>query len=156
MRFRLFQFAIPAPEELEELNAYLAQHRVVSIQQYMLPNGSGGILVFVVETAGDAGEPKSGKRTRVDYRERLSDEEFAAFSRLRDLRKTWADAEGVPVYTVFTNAQLAAIVERRPKTEVDLLAIEGIGEARCAKYGPSILGVIRDLVGQDTEAETDS
>ena len=38
----------------------------------------------------------------------LKPEEFEVFSRLREWRKAAAEKEGVPVYTVLTNEQLAA------------------------------------------------
>jgi superfamily II DNA helicase RecQ len=81
----------------------------------------------------------------VDYREQLSAEEFAVFSRLRDERKKWAEAEGVPVYTIFTNAQLAAMVRQRVTTAAALGGIDGIGPARVAKYGDRLLAVLADL-----------
>ena len=48
----------------------------------------------------------------MDYKEILKSEDFAVFARLRDLRKEIAQAEAVPVYTVFTNEQLAQLVDR--------------------------------------------
>ena len=49
----------------------------------------------------------SGKPPEVDYREVLKPEEFEMFSRLREWRKALAEKEGVPVYTLLTNEQLA-------------------------------------------------
>lgn len=48
-----------------------------------------------------------GKKARVDYREALPPHEFAAFAKLRELRQQLTRAEAVPVYTIFTNDQLA-------------------------------------------------
>ena len=57
-----------------------------------------------------------GKRGKVDFKDVLSDPEFAVFARLRALRKEKADAEGVPAYALFTNDQLAEMVQRRVGT----------------------------------------
>ena len=64
----------------------------------------------------------------------LKPEEFEVFSRLREWRKTAADKEGVPVYVVFTNEQLAEMVQKRMSTKAALQEIEGVGEARVQAF----------------------
>jgi superfamily II DNA helicase RecQ len=56
---------------------------------------------------------RSTKKGRIDYREILPSEDFLVFVKLRDLRKQMAQAEAAPVYTIFTNDQLAEMVRRR-------------------------------------------
>ena len=48
-----------------------------------------------------------------------------------------AQIEAVPVYALFTNEQLAQIVQRRCRSRNDLAGIEGIGENKIEKYGDS-------------------
>ena len=48
----------------------------------------------------------------------------------------------MPVYTVFTNEQLAEIARRGVQSRADLAKIEGIGEARLNKYGEAVLKVV--------------
>jgi hypothetical protein len=55
---------------------------------------------------------------------------YALFDTLRGIRKDTAEKAGIPVYMVFTNEQLAAMVKKPPKSVKDLLAIPGVGEAR--------------------------
>ena len=50
----------------------------------------------------------------------LKPEEFEVFSRLRDWRKGVAEKEGVPVYVVFTNEQLAEMVKKKVGTKAAL------------------------------------
>jgi hypothetical protein len=76
-----------------------------------------------------------GVRGKVDYKEVLSPEGFTVFSKLRDLRKEIAQAEAVPVYTIFTNEQLAQMVKARATTKADMEKIAGLGDARIEKYG---------------------
>lgn len=61
------------------------------------------------------------------------------FVRLRQWRKTAAAEEGVPVYTIFTNEQLAEVARLRPSSKAALGEIEGIGEGRVTKYGEAVL-----------------
>lgn len=146
MKFRLFQYSFPAPAELEDLNSFLNSNRVATVTQHLVQSGGSSMLVFVVSTPG--GSPASGSggsEPKVDYRELLKAEEFSVFSRMRDLRKKWSEAEGVPLYSIFTNAQLADMVQRRASSLADLKSIEGVGHARVDKYGSQLLPLLAEL-----------
>ena len=75
-------------------------------------------------------------------------EEFDVFSQLRQLRKEMAQAEAVPVYALFTNEQLAQMVQRRCRAKSELLGIEGVGEAKVEKYAERLLPVLVALEEQ--------
>jgi ATP-dependent DNA helicase RecQ len=66
------------------------------------------------------------------------------FQRLRALRRSLADAEGVPAYIVFSDAVLARMAAERPTDEAGLLAVAGVGPAKLARYGEAFLRVLRD------------
>ncbi len=76
---------------------------------------------------------------KIDYKEVLSDDDFTLYSRLRELRKTTAERDGIPPYNVFTNEQLAAIVQRRISSKSALMDVEGIGQTRADKYGDAFI-----------------
>jgi len=65
------------------------------------------------------------------------------FQRLRALRRTLADAEGVPAYIVFSDAVLARMAAERPTDEAALLAVAGVGPAKLARYGEAFLRALR-------------
>ena len=79
---------------------------------------------------------------KVDYRDVLSADDFSLYSRLRDVRKQIADAEGVPVYAVFTNAQLAEMITRRLTSATGLAEIDGIGKARLDKHAAQFVPLL--------------
>jgi ATP-dependent DNA helicase RecQ len=66
------------------------------------------------------------------------------FERLRALRRRLADAESVPAYIVFSDAVLRQMVEHRPGTRAELLALSGVGPAKLERYGDAFLGALRD------------
>ncbi len=98
-------FTIPvndaAPFE-QELNGFLARHRVVSIDRRLIDQGVNSFWAICVDylghAPGEAGRGLNLARSRVDYKAILPAEEFAVFSRLRALRKELAQSEAVPVY----------------------------------------------------------
>jgi DNA helicase-2/ATP-dependent DNA helicase PcrA len=62
--------------------------------------------------------------------------------RLREWRARVASANKVPAYVVFTDATLAALAERRPARQEELLAIAGIGPRKLGQYGDAVLALI--------------
>jgi superfamily II DNA helicase RecQ len=143
MQLRLFVLPIKNLAEAEaEMNAFLRSHRVLAVKKESVPDGESSFWTFCVEylDAATAGPPPlGGKAPKVDYKEVLQPEEFEVFSRLREWRKAVAEKEGVPVYVVLSNEQLAGMVRQRVSTKAGLQAIEGVGAARVEKYGAALL-----------------
>ena len=63
---------------------------------------------------------------------------------LRTLRARLAQAEGVPTYIVFSNAALADMARRAPRTMEAFLEVSGVGRVKAAKYGEAFLRVIQE------------
>jgi ATP-dependent DNA helicase RecQ len=61
---------------------------------------------------------------------------------LKTLRRSLAEARGVPAYIVFSDATLVALAERRPRTEAELLEIPGVGPKKLELYGAPFLAVL--------------
>lgn len=127
---------------LEECNSFMNSVRVLTVNRQFVAEGSNSfwsILVEYLEPGGSEASPR--KKRSLDYKEILSPEDFTVFNRLRKLRKELAERDGIPVYTVFTNEQLAEIATRRIMTPTQMLTIEGVGKNRVEKYA-SILGAV--------------
>jgi len=62
--------------------------------------------------------------------------------RLRAWRRERASQDGVPPYVVFNDRTLAALVERRPSSRGELLAVEGIGPSKLDRYGEDLLRLL--------------
>lgn len=146
MSIRLITIRALQPEPAQtELNTLLATERVVTIQREFVGDGSNSFWAFCVEVADGPGPLPDVLKTgpgrgvlsgraapAIDYKQVLSEADFAVFAGLRDWRKQAAQAEGVPVYAVFTNEQLAEIARRGIGTLADLADIDGIGAAKRA------------------------
>ena len=68
------------------------------------------------------------------------DEEL--FERLRAWRLDKAGEESVPAFVVFTDATLRALAEVQPRTERELLRVNGIGASKRDRYGDEVLALI--------------
>ena len=118
----------------------------MTVKKEFVADGENSFWTFCVEylesaPGGTGGTSLSG-RPKVDYKELLKPGEFEVFSRLREWRKAAAEKEGVPVYTILTNEQLAQMVQKKVSSKAGLKEIEGVGEARVEKYGEGVLRVL--------------
>lgn len=140
MQYRVFFVrAVGDDFSEEELNTFLRSHQITSVQKRFVEDGLNSYWSLCVEY-GDGGK-SIGKQSgsKIDYREVLSDDEFKIFAKLRVLRKRIAEQEGLPVFAVFTNEQLAHISRSNITSKADIERIDGIGRNRAEKYFDSIV-----------------
>jgi len=65
------------------------------------------------------------------------------FEALRALRKSLADAQGVPPYIIFGDATLVEMSRDLPASPAALLEITGVGQKKLERYGEEFLAVIQ-------------
>ncbi|OAI14086.1 MULTISPECIES: HRDC domain-containing protein [Methylomonas] len=145
MKYQFFRIPVADSAQAEaELNAFCAQHKVASIDKQFVAAGADSCWAFCIAylekaALSDIGKPKPAK---IDYREVLDEADFAIYARLRDLRKTLADQEGTPPYNIFTNEQLAAMVQQRIRSKSGILSLPGVGQGRVDKYADAFLACL--------------
>ena len=161
MQLKMFVVPIKNVSEAEaEMNGFLRGHRVLAVKKEFVADGENSFWSFCVEyldgaaVATTGGTASSSRPPKVDYREILTPEEFELFSRLRDWRKAAAEKEGVPVYAVLTNEQLAQVVQKKINSKAGLKEIEGVGDARVEKYGDALLQFLGELTTPQPPAES--
>ncbi len=147
MAFQIFIQPIPQNPETDDLNRFLASHRIINVQRQWLTQADGAYLVFVVEylqgrALPELPQPPGGLPGKIDYQKELEPEAFARFCRLREERKKIAEEEKVRPFVVFTNEQLAELARQCDPTLASLGSIFGVGEARLAKYGPRMIAAL--------------
>jgi hypothetical protein len=148
-------FVIPVRDHVAgeaSLNGFLSSHTVISVRSEAIADGANSYWMISVEyvagsvrTGSDPSGTKAAFRGKVDYRAILTDEEFAVYSQLRDVRKRFSVMESIPVYAIFTNEQLAQMVQQRCRSAADLGRIEGVGEQKLEKYSSQLLPVLLSL-----------
>jgi superfamily II DNA helicase RecQ len=158
MPFRFFTIPIQDPgSAAAELNGFLGSHRVLAVDRRWVEQGASSFWCFCIDyldgaSSGSGERRHASPRGKVDYKEILSPEDFPVFFKLRELRKDIAQAEAVPVYTIFTNEQLAQMVQTRATTKAALEKIAGVGDARIEKYGRRVLDLLAQTWTKDNEA----
>ncbi len=139
-------------DELEKLKlmTFYSTSRSVCLRKRMLnyfgeraPERCGNCSVC----AGEAYEEIAAVSARARLAESVSrggavpDREL--FERLKSLRRNIAARQSVPAYVVFPDSVLRDMSAAKPKTESELLAINGVGNRKIEKYGPAFLTEIK-------------
>ncbi|PIE75208.1 MAG: hypothetical protein CSA18_01065 [Deltaproteobacteria bacterium] len=149
MKFKVFYIpAIESESNVEEMNKLLGSVRVVNVHREFVSNGFNSFWSFAVEyldTDKKTYQQKISENKRIDYKSVLSEVDFSLFLKLREWRKDKAEKEGIPVYTLFTNAQLAEIAEKKISSLTKLKKIEGVGDARIEKYGELVIQIVKNF-----------
>jgi len=82
---------------------------------------------------------RSGSRRPV---ETLDEAQRIRFERLREVRRTLAQEQGVPAYVILDDAGLAALARDVPRDDEELLRIPGIGRVKLERYGAALLAAL--------------
>jgi superfamily II DNA helicase RecQ len=133
----------------DELNKFLKANRIINVEKSLIDGERGTGWLFLIEYGAETKTVSGGSAQHIDYREILSEQDYALFDKLRGLRKELAEKQGLPVYAVFNNDQLAAMIKSKASTLKDLAVIPGIGESRIKQYGGQFL----DLLGSNLPPE---
>lgn len=123
----------------DELNQFLLNKQVKEWKaEFFNLNGKAYWSVFVAYEAvlGPASIPGQ-----------LSEPEQLLFKRLREWRKQRAESDGVPVFIIANNSELAAVVKSAPKSIEALKQIRGFGGKKIEKYGKEIVELVQKFYG---------
>ena len=96
----------------------------------------------------EAGGAEGGEKVparRVFGRIRGKDSLYEA---LRAQRAELAKRESVPAYVIFSNATLADMAEKAPRSLSELLEVSGVGERKASRYGEAFLRTIEEYIQQ--------
>jgi ATP-dependent DNA helicase RecQ len=101
--------------------------------------GESALELAVPRLDTAARSAKSDKLANKHYDKKL-------FARLRKLRKSIADQEGLPPYVVFNDATLIDMAEILPCSYGEMLAVNGVGERKLEKYADPFLDLIQEYL----------
>lgn len=169
MQYKFFTLSCEGDAVQEnKLNLFLRQHRVISVDRKAFRMSMGFFWSFCVEYFDEPAPETASSRDsapwngdtqkrkgQVDYREKLSPEDFAIFLQMRAWRKSIAEEEKIPVYRICTNEVLAKIVQNRCVSCAELLKIKGLGEGTAKQYGDRLLAALRVCVSREAVSDVE-
>lgn len=107
--------------------------RVTDSGWQILRNRTTGILL-------DRLAPTAALPSSMD--EDLTEDQIAAFTRLRARRKQIAEEQKVPPYVVFGDVTLRDIARKRPRNLDEFLNVKGVGRKKLKSYGKAFLDAL--------------
>jgi len=152
MSFQIKTFILPIHSDStieDEMNHFLKSHKVINIHREFVSNTEKICWCFVVEYIVDENEQSSrnkGIKNAIDYKEVLSSDDFAIYATMREWRKTTAEKNGVQLYTILNNEQMAKIAQDKIISIEKLKQLPGIGEQRIKKYGKEIIKIMKNTL----------
>ncbi len=90
--------------------------------------------------------PRLDTAARASKSDKLSSKNYdkKLFAKLRKLRKSIADQDGLPPYVVFSDATLIDMAEILPTSYGEMLAVNGVGQRKLEKYADPFLDLIQE------------
>lgn len=147
MKYKFYHISAIDPEQAEaDLNQFCAQHHVLKTEREFVSDGINSFwsICVMYSSSGAPFTGNEGRKSRIDYKEVLSEADFVIYSNLRDFRKQVAERDGTAVYNLFTNEQLAEMVQQRTNSKVTMSSIKGIGSTKLEKYGDEFLACLTE------------
>ena len=159
MQIKIFTVPLFGGEEaVEEMNKFLRGNKVVDIAKTLVQQGDVSFWAFCVTyllgVPPKTQPPQGERKEKVDYREVLDAETFARFATMRTIRKQLAEADAVPAFAVFTDAELAEIAKLDELSPKLMLGINGLGEKRVDKYGEPLCRLFSEQAKAKERKET--
>lgn len=107
MKHKFFRIPAYGGDPEAELNQFAATHRIVAVERQFVAIGTDSYWAFCFRYQDGDEAPALLRKGKIDYRDVLSEGEFAVFAKLRSLAITaHADARG------FRRQQLARVPTR--------------------------------------------
>jgi ATP-dependent DNA helicase RecQ len=140
---RLSVFGIASPEEMALVQPVA---RALIARDALRPDAFGGLSfgpgarpILKGEVDVHIGLPPVRKRRRRDRETGPADPLFDA---LRETRRELAAEAGVPAYVIFHDSTLREIAAARPTSLAELAKVNGVGQAKLARYGGAMLAAV--------------
>ncbi len=155
MQIKIFTIPLFENDEMvQEINNFLATHRVVDMEQTCAGERYWTFCIRYVPSGGEGNnnqwKGQAATQKKVDYKTVLSEEEFTRFSALRAIRKKLAEEDGIPAFAVFTDAELASFSKLEELSETALTKVDGVGKQRAKNYGEKLLNIYLEQKKDET------
>ncbi|MCR9102099.1 MAG: HRDC domain-containing protein [bacterium] len=148
MQVKVFTIPVLSGErENEELNAFLRSKRVLQEEHYLVESEGGPLWCFCIKYLEVGETPAKSRAERVDYREVLDAEGFQRYSAFREIRKKIAEEDGLKVFQVFTNRELAELAKLEGLTVEAMNKVPGIGKKKLERFAERFIKYPADEKG---------
>lgn len=155
MKLHVITVPLTGPDGPATLEALQATHDIARYDHYLVDLADGPAVAIVAAVRdrprGPNRPPKKARQTAEKLLAELSPDARDRFERLRAWRRMTARDEGIPVYALATNAQLAEMARLDRPSKSKLGDINGFGKRKIERHA----GAILDLLSSPGYASTE-
>lgn len=161
MRVRVITLKFDPVQEMFDdthLLEFTGDKEILSVNEhFFVKNGKHYMALVITYLPSETGAAVSDRSTArpgktEDWRRIISEEDLPLFDTMREWRTERAKKEGIPVYVICNNMELARIVKEKPQSLNALRNIRGMGKAKAEKYGKDILEKLHSESAKQAEA----
>ena len=135
------------------LQEFIADKEVIEFSEHFFIHENIPCLTILIAYRSLESLESRRVARQTDPRLEFDGVEKEAYDALRAWRAAAAKVEGIPPYMIANNRQLAKMIRIKPTSRETLGRVEGIGEAKIAKYGDQMLEIIsKHLSGTPAQA----
>ncbi|OED43780.1 hypothetical protein AB833_03105 [Chromatiales bacterium (ex Bugula neritina AB1)] len=154
MKLKIFSLPAYGDEQAEEaLNEFMAAESVVHMDRQLIQSGTSSYWSICVGYDQAQAKKDNANSGRIDYRKVLSPTHFREYSALREWRKNVSETENTTLYGVFTNAELAAIVQLPLETVAEIGSVDGVGEIKMERYSQRVFDLLQERRGKTADSD---
>ena len=157
MKLKIFTFQFSESAngfDDKPLQDFIADKEVIDFSEHFFIHEKIPYLKVLISYRLQAADEKRKLNLRRDPAKELDEAEKQAYDALRAWRSARARHEGIPPYMIANNKQLAKMIKLRATTRAALGKVDGVGEAKTAKYGDEIVQTIaKYLIPEADEAQ---
>ena len=96
-----------------------------------------------IELRRDSGKKAVARQTKTPLPEDIN---VGLWEALRECRRLFAEAQGVPPYVIFHDKTLREMAEQMPQNTSEFGLLTGVGERKLEKYSEAFLAVIQEAL----------
>ncbi len=160
MKLKIFTLRLdPATGKFDDkdLAEFQLGKDMIEVSEHFLVHEKTPTLVLVVRYRElPDGAHASPEAVRKDWRAELDDPGKRIYDEMRLWRGRKAKREGMPPYLILNNRELAELAMKRPASLAMLREIDGIGEAKSARWGEEILALLAGLAAGSAAQKPES
>lgn len=139
-------------DRLMELGYLFVEHTHTTLR----PTQKASEVLFhgatvTILTRTDFQEEHSRRRVEVKQSGQTLAVDDGLLAALKAVRTRLAQQEEVPAYIIFSNAALADMASKTPRTIDQFLQVSGVGEVKAERYGSEFLRVISEYIERGNE-----
>jgi ATP-dependent DNA helicase RecQ len=160
MKLKVFTLRLdPATGKFDDkdLGEFQLGKDIIEVSEHFLVHEKTPTLTLVLRYRElPDGARQSPEAARKDWRAELDEPGKRIYDELRLWRGRKAKREGMPPYLILNNRELAELAMRKPDSLAKLREIDGIGEAKSARWGEEILALLAKLTAGQAVEKTES